>query len=73
MSTLQQVFRSGLPPRGMRFGAVPGQFKRHSAVRMRKTRFRIALYDAARQQRIWIPEQLHTKAGARRRPQRGAA
>ncbi|MFE6946050.1 hypothetical protein [Streptomyces chartreusis] len=45
----------------------------HSAVRMRKTRFRNALYDAARQQRIWIPEQLHTKAGARRRTQRGAA
>lgn len=45
----------------------------HAAVRMRKTRFRSALYDAAREQRIWIPEQLHTKAGTRRRTQRGAA
>ncbi|MFJ6706877.1 MULTISPECIES: hypothetical protein [unclassified Streptomyces] len=45
----------------------------HSAVRMRKTRFRKALYAAARERRIWIPEQLHTKAGARRRTERGAA
>ncbi|MEU9992892.1 hypothetical protein AB0E10_40160 [Streptomyces sp. NPDC048045] len=45
----------------------------HSAVRMRMTRFRKALYAAARERRIWIPEQLHTKAGARRRTGRGAA
>lgn len=44
----------------------------HAAVRMRKTRFRKALYGAAREGRIWIPEQLHTKAGTRRQ-QRGAA
>ncbi|MET9744718.1 hypothetical protein ABZZ92_03265 [Streptomyces ardesiacus] len=40
---------------------------------MRKTRFRNALYGAARERRIWIPEQLHTKAGIRRRSPRGAA
>ncbi|MEU5069087.1 hypothetical protein AB0G95_34170 [Streptomyces virginiae] len=34
----------------------------HGAVRSCKTRFRKALYQAAREQRIWIPEQLHTKA-----------
>jgi hypothetical protein len=45
----------------------------HAAVRMRKTRFRNALYGAARERRIWIPEQLHTKAGIRRRSPRGAA
>ncbi|WP_345666291.1 hypothetical protein [Streptomyces venetus] len=45
----------------------------HAAVPMRKTRFCKALYDAARERRIWIPEQLHTKADARRRTQRGAA
>ncbi|MFJ3673936.1 hypothetical protein ACIPSE_46630 [Streptomyces sp. NPDC090106] len=45
----------------------------HAAVRMRKTRFRKALYDGARQGRIWIPEQLHSKAGTRRGAQRGAA
>ncbi|WP_432154991.1 hypothetical protein [Streptomyces tricolor] len=45
----------------------------HGAVRMRKTRFRGVLYDAARERRIWIPEQLHTKAGARHGKQRGAA
>lgn len=45
----------------------------HGAVRTRKTRFRTALYAAARQRRIWIPEQLHTKADARRHSQRGAA
>ncbi|MFJ4633552.1 hypothetical protein [Streptomyces sp. NPDC088847] len=44
----------------------------HSAVRMRKTRFRKALYAAARERRIWIPEQLHTKADARLRTERGA-
>jgi hypothetical protein len=45
----------------------------HAAVRMRKARFRKALYDAAREGRIWIPEQLHTKAGTRNRQQRGVA
>lgn len=45
----------------------------HGAVRMRKTRFRNALYAAARERRIWIPEQLHTNAGTRRRAPRGAA
>lgn len=45
----------------------------HGAVRTRKYRFRNALYDAARDRRIWIPEQLHTKAGTRHRQQRGAA
>ncbi|MGW3209042.1 hypothetical protein [Streptomyces sp. NPDC001135] len=45
----------------------------HAAVRMRKTRFRGVLYDAARERRIWIPEQLHTKAGTHLRKQRGAA
>lgn len=45
----------------------------HAAVRMRKTRFRGVLYDAARQRRIWLPEQLHTKAGNRHRKQQGAA
>ncbi|MEU9191129.1 hypothetical protein AB0D14_42900 [Streptomyces sp. NPDC048484] len=45
----------------------------HAAVQMRKARFRNALYDAARERRVWIPEQLHTKAGARHRSQRGGA
>jgi hypothetical protein len=45
----------------------------HAAVRMRKTRFRSVLYDAARQRRIWLPEQLHTSTGNRHRKQRGAA
>ncbi|MFE5819969.1 hypothetical protein ACFQ6S_42025 [Streptomyces sp. NPDC056479] len=45
----------------------------HSAVRMRTTRFGNALYDAVRHQRNWIPEQLHTKASASHRTQRGAA
>ncbi|WP_331753569.1 hypothetical protein OIA45_40745 (plasmid) [Streptomyces chartreusis] len=40
----------------------------HAAVRKRK-----ALYDAAREGRIWIPEQLHTKAGTRRRQQHPGA
>ncbi|QDI73004.1 hypothetical protein CD934_33180 [Streptomyces calvus] len=44
----------------------------HAAVWMRKARLRKALYGAAREWRIWTPEQLH-KAGARRRAQRGAA
>ncbi|OKJ48638.1 hypothetical protein AMK27_38380 [Streptomyces sp. CB02009] len=34
----------------------------HGAVRSCKTRFRKALYQAARERRIWIPAQLHTKA-----------
>ncbi|WP_327732492.1 hypothetical protein OG749_45605 [Streptomyces nojiriensis] len=34
----------------------------HGAVRSCKTRFRNALYQAARERRIWIPAQLHTKA-----------
>ncbi len=44
----------------------------HGAVRMRRTRFRTALYEAAREGRIWIPEQLHTNP-SRRRNQRGGA
>ncbi|MFD9270943.1 hypothetical protein ACFWB1_26145 [Streptomyces goshikiensis] len=44
----------------------------HGAVRMRKTRFRTALYQAAREHRIWIPKQLHTKATTSKQ-QRGAA
>ncbi|MFI6359084.1 RNA polymerase sigma factor [Streptomyces sp. NPDC050743] len=44
----------------------------HANVRQRRSRFRTALYQAAREHRIWIPEQLHTKAVSR--PQkRGAA
>ncbi|MFC9825228.1 hypothetical protein ACFWG6_29025 [Streptomyces erythrochromogenes] len=34
----------------------------NGAVRMRKVRFREVIYQAAREQRIWIPEQLHAKA-----------
>ncbi len=45
----------------------------HGAVRMRKTRFRTALYKAARERRIWIPEQLHTQASVRTKTKRGAA
>lgn len=45
----------------------------HATVRARKTRFRKALYQAARERRIWIPEQLHTSAPSRRHNQRGAA
>ncbi|WP_267893886.1 hypothetical protein [Streptomyces sp. RTd22] len=40
---------------------------------MRKTRFRTALYKAARERRIWIPEQLHTQASVRTKTKRGAA
>jgi hypothetical protein len=44
------------------------------AVRMRKVRFRDALYGAAWERRVWILEQLHTKAGTRCcSPGRGAA
>ncbi|MEU8883853.1 hypothetical protein [Streptomyces hydrogenans] len=45
----------------------------HGAVRMRKTRFRTAIYQAAREGRIWIPEQLHSRASVRTETQRGAA
>ncbi|MFF4796566.1 hypothetical protein ACFY2M_44775 [Streptomyces sp. NPDC001276] len=45
----------------------------HGAVRMRKTLFRTALYKAARERRIWIPEQLHTQASVRTKTKRGAA
>ncbi|MFF3691631.1 sigma factor-like helix-turn-helix DNA-binding protein [Streptomyces sp. NPDC002187] len=46
----------------------------HGAVRNRITRFRTALYEAARERRIWIPEQLHTNPSASRpRNQRGGA
>ncbi|MEU2969868.1 hypothetical protein ABZ687_33455 [Streptomyces ardesiacus] len=44
-----------------------------AAVRQRRSRFRTALYQAARERRIWIPEQLHTKAVSRGHNQRGAA
>lgn len=44
-----------------------------AAVRQRRSRFRTVLYQAAREKRIWIPEQLHTKAVTRRQNQRGAA
>lgn len=36
------------------------------AVRTRRYRFRSALYQAARERKIWIPEQLHTAGAARR-------
>ncbi|MEU9558334.1 hypothetical protein [Streptomyces fumanus] len=42
-------------------------------VRQRRSRFRTVLYQAARERRIWIPEELHTKAASRRHNQRGAA
>ncbi|MDX2295893.1 MULTISPECIES: hypothetical protein [Streptomyces] len=45
----------------------------HGAVRMRKTRFRTAIYQAAREGRIWIPEQLHARASVRTTAKRGAA
>ncbi|MFF8392700.1 hypothetical protein [Streptomyces sp. NPDC016172] len=44
-----------------------------AAVRKRRSRFRTALYQAARERRIRIPEQLHTQAVSRRQNQRGAA
>jgi hypothetical protein len=44
-----------------------------ATVRKRRSRFRTALYQAARERRIWIPEQLHTKAVSRGHNQRGAA
>jgi hypothetical protein len=44
-----------------------------AAVRKRRSRFRTALYQAAREKRIWIPEELHTKTAPRRQYQRGAA
>ncbi|WP_407563116.1 hypothetical protein [Streptomyces sp. 184] len=45
----------------------------HTTVRKRRSRFRTALYQAARERRIWIPEQLHTGTAPRRQNQRGAA
>ncbi|MGW9499070.1 hypothetical protein ACWG5P_32775 [Streptomyces prasinus] len=42
-------------------------------VRQRRSRFRTALYQATRERRIWIPQQLHTKAASRRQNQRGVA
>lgn len=45
----------------------------HGTVRNRLTRFRTALYEAAADSRIWIPQQLHSRGGARRKTQRGAA
>ncbi|MQY16862.1 hypothetical protein SRB5_70650 [Streptomyces sp. RB5] len=45
----------------------------NTTVRKRRSRFRTALYQAARERRIWIPEQLHTKAASRQQNQRGAA
>ncbi|QIB49565.1 RNA polymerase sigma factor [Streptomyces aureoverticillatus] len=42
----------------------------HGAVRNRLTRFRTALYEAARERRIWIPEQLHTNPSASRQQNR---
>ncbi|MGW2355164.1 RNA polymerase sigma factor [Actinacidiphila glaucinigra] len=42
------------------------------AVRTRRYRFRTALYQAARNGQVWIPQQLHT-TGAPRHTQRGAA
>ncbi|MEV6653881.1 hypothetical protein [Streptomyces sp. NPDC051219] len=44
-----------------------------ATVRKRRSRFRTALYQAARERRIWIPGQLHTQAVSRRQNQRGAA
>ncbi|WP_435613607.1 RNA polymerase sigma factor [Streptomyces sp. bgisy159] len=43
-----------------------------ATVRKRRSRFRTALYQAARERRIWIPEELHTKAVSRGHQQRGA-
>ncbi|MEU2135427.1 hypothetical protein [Streptomyces sp. NPDC018352] len=37
----------------------------HGAVRNRLTRFRTALYEAARDGRIWIPRELHTRKAPR--------
>ncbi|MFJ4633979.1 hypothetical protein [Streptomyces sp. NPDC088847] len=45
----------------------------NTTVRKRRSRFRTALYQAAREHRIWIPEQLHTKAPSLRQSRRGAA
>ncbi|MBT2453117.1 hypothetical protein J7F03_40090 [Streptomyces sp. ISL-43] len=44
----------------------------HGAMRNRKTLFRKALYQAARERRIWIPKQLHT-ATAKNASQQGTA
>ncbi|WP_237329895.1 hypothetical protein [Streptomyces sp. CBMAI 2042] len=46
----------------------------NGAVRMRRHRFRDVIYQAARERRIRIPEQMHTKAGiSRAKQQAGAA
>ncbi|MFI2291709.1 hypothetical protein [Streptomyces niveus] len=45
----------------------------NAAVRMRKSRFREVIYQAARERRIWIPEQLHAKAKINRAKQQAGA
>ncbi|MFE7713354.1 hypothetical protein ACFU6I_48410 [Streptomyces sp. NPDC057486] len=45
----------------------------HGAVRTRKTRFRTALYEAASEGRIWIPKELHARAGSRQQAKGVAA
>lgn len=40
---------------------------------MRKSRFREVIYQAARERRIWIPEQLHAKAKINRAKQQAGA
>jgi hypothetical protein len=45
----------------------------NATVRKRRSRFRTALYQAAREHRIWIPKQLHTRAASRPQNRRGAA
>ncbi|MFF4450810.1 hypothetical protein [Streptomyces sp. NPDC001502] len=53
----------GLTVRGYVDTEIADQLKiTHGAVRSCKTRFRSTLYQAAREKRIWIPAQLHTKA-----------
>ncbi|MFE7788635.1 hypothetical protein [Streptomyces sp. NPDC057460] len=43
-----------------RDGKIADRLKSSGAARNRRTRFRTFVYQAARQRRIWIPEQLHT-------------
>ncbi|MET8275752.1 hypothetical protein [Streptomyces sp. NPDC005096] len=43
-----------------------------ATVRQRMARFKRVLYDAARERRIWIPEQLHTASPVGTKTQRGA-
>ncbi|WP_371638815.1 hypothetical protein [Streptomyces virginiae] len=45
----------------------------NAAVRMRRSRFRGVVYQAARERRIRIPEQLHTKAKINRAKQQAGA